>query len=112
MWLIRWRVRCPILHFSERNGPEPPHGIAFVFPVQAARLTDVRLLPRFVSIGRSDVPNDAASLMSDSERTAVRVLFDLEWKARRRRYAAAGQPFGFGAGLTLWVEFNQQTTVN
>ncbi|WP_181149374.1 hypothetical protein [Salinibacter sp. 10B] len=50
--------------------------------------------------------------MTDSERTALRVFVDLEWKARRHAYAAAGSPFGSGRGLDVWIEFEQQTTVN
>ena len=51
-------------------------------------------------------------LMSDSERTALRILIDLEWAEARDDYAAAGQPFGDGRGLDVWIEFDQQTTVN
>lgn len=50
--------------------------------------------------------------MSDSERTALRILIDLEWAEARDDYAAAGQPFGNGRGLDVWIEFDQQTTVN
>jgi hypothetical protein len=50
--------------------------------------------------------------MSDSERTALRILIDLEWAQARDNYAAAGHPFGEGRGLDIWIEFDQQTTVN
>jgi hypothetical protein len=50
--------------------------------------------------------------MTDSERTALRVLLDLERKARQRAYESAGRPFGSGRGLDLWIEFDQKTTVN
>lgn len=50
--------------------------------------------------------------MSNSERTALRVLLDLEWEARQRAYADAGMPFGPGRGLDLWIEFDRKTTVN
>lgn len=50
--------------------------------------------------------------MSDSERTALRVLIDLEWAEKQRKYEAVGQPFGSGRGLEIWIEFDQQTTVN
>ena len=50
--------------------------------------------------------------MSNSERTALRVLLDLEWEARQRAYADAGTPFGSGRGIDLWIEFDQKTTVN
>lgn len=51
--------------------------------------------------------------MSDSERTALRVLIDLEWTEARREYTDAGQPFGSnGRGLDIWIEFDQKTTVN
>jgi hypothetical protein len=48
--------------------------------------------------------------MTDSERTALRVLIDLEWAETRREYQDAGQPFGQGRGLEIWIEFDQQTT--
>jgi len=51
--------------------------------------------------------------MSDSERTALRVLIDLEWAEAQSGYADAGQPFGNnGRGLDIWIEFDQKTTVN
>ncbi len=50
--------------------------------------------------------------MTDSERTALRVLLDLEWKASRRAYEDAGAPFGSGRGLDLWIAFDQKTTAN
>ncbi len=50
--------------------------------------------------------------MTDSERTALRVLIDLEWTEACRAYREAGQPFGSGRGLEIWIEFDQQTTVN
>jgi hypothetical protein len=50
--------------------------------------------------------------MTDSERTALRVLIDLEWADTRRDYRDAGQPFGEGRGLDIWVEFDQKTTAN
>lgn len=50
--------------------------------------------------------------MSDAERTAVRVLLDLEWMAVRRAYREAGEPFGPDHGLHIWNEFSQATTIN
>ena len=50
--------------------------------------------------------------MSDAERTALRVLLDLEWTAARRDYRDAGSPFGGRRGLELWIEYDQGTTVN
>ena len=50
--------------------------------------------------------------MTDSERTALRVLIDLEWTEARAAYREAGHPFGKGRGLDVWIEFDQQTTVN
>jgi hypothetical protein len=50
--------------------------------------------------------------MTESERTALRVLIDLEWTESRRAYLEAGHPFGSGRGLDIWIEFDQQTTVN
>lgn len=50
--------------------------------------------------------------MSDAERTAVRVLLELEWMAVRQKYLEAGQPFGPERGLHLWNEFGQATTIN
>ncbi|HKL89266.1 MAG TPA: hypothetical protein VJ884_09690 [Salinibacter sp.] len=50
--------------------------------------------------------------MSNSERTALRVLIDLEWAEARNDYVTAGRPFGDGRGLDIWIEFDQQTTVN
>lgn len=50
--------------------------------------------------------------MTESERTALRVLIDLEWAETRNAYEEAGQPFGPGRGLDVWIEFDQQTTVN
>lgn len=50
--------------------------------------------------------------MTNSERTALRVLIDLEWAQARRGYFDAGQPFGLGRGLEIWIEFDQQTTIN
>ena len=50
--------------------------------------------------------------MTDSERTALRVLIDLEWAEARSEYEDAGQPFGQGRGLEIWIEFDQETTVN
>jgi len=50
--------------------------------------------------------------MSDAERTALRVFLDLEWRTQRRGYRRAGHPFGTDRGLTLWIEFGQETTVN
>lgn len=61
----------------------------------------------------SGISNPSPSLpMSDSERTALRILIDLEWAEARNDYVAAGQPFGDGRGLDVWIEFDQQTTVN
>ncbi len=50
--------------------------------------------------------------MTNSERTALRILIDLEWTEMRKDYCNAGQPFGDGRGLEIWIEFDQQTTVN
>lgn len=50
--------------------------------------------------------------LSDSERTAIRVLIDLEWADARADYVDAGRPFGDGRGLDVWIEFGQRTTVN
>jgi hypothetical protein len=51
--------------------------------------------------------------MSHSERTALRVLIDLEWADARSQYADAGQPFGNDSrGLEIWIEFRQETTTN
>jgi len=50
--------------------------------------------------------------MTESERTALRVLIDLEWTQARQAYRKAGQPFGKKRGLDVWIEFNQKTTVN
>ena len=50
--------------------------------------------------------------MSPSERTALRILIDLEWAQARRHYMEAGRPFGNGRGLDIWIEFRQKTTVN
>lgn len=50
--------------------------------------------------------------MTDSERTALRVLIDLEWAEARTAYQEAGQPFGSGRGLEIWIEFDQKTTSN
>ena len=50
--------------------------------------------------------------MTESERTALRVLIDLEWAENRDEYEKAGQPFGPDRGLDVWIEFDQQTTVN
>jgi hypothetical protein len=50
--------------------------------------------------------------MTESERTALRVLLDLEWAEARTAYDDAGEPFGKGRGLEIWIEFDQQTTVN
>lgn len=51
-------------------------------------------------------------LMSPSERTALRILIDLERARARRNYTAAGRPFGPGRGLDVWIEYGQKTTVN
>jgi len=50
--------------------------------------------------------------MTDSERTALRILIDLEWAEARSDYHDAGRPFGRGRGLEIWIEFDQQTTAN
>ena len=50
--------------------------------------------------------------MTDLERTALRLLLEIEWKKVRADYRAAGQPFGKGRGLDIWVEYEQLTTVN
>lgn len=50
--------------------------------------------------------------MTESERTALRVLIDLEWADSQSAYEDAGQPFGPGRGLDIWIEFDQQTTTN
>jgi hypothetical protein len=50
--------------------------------------------------------------MTESERTALRVLIDLEWTDRLNAYRDVGRPFGAGRGLDLWIEFDQHTTVN
>jgi len=50
--------------------------------------------------------------MSNAERTALRVLLDLEWAAARQDYRDAGMPFGRGRGLEIWIEYKQGTTVN
>lgn len=50
--------------------------------------------------------------MTESERTALRVLIDLAWVENRNEYSDAGQPFGPGRGLDIWIEFDQRTTTN
>lgn len=50
--------------------------------------------------------------MTDSERTALRVLIDLQWVKMSEDYRDAGSPFGDDRGLEIWIEFDRQTTVN
>jgi hypothetical protein len=50
--------------------------------------------------------------MTDSERTARKVLLDLELQLARKRYRRAGRPFGRGQGLSVWIVFDTCTTVN
>lgn len=50
--------------------------------------------------------------MTNSERTALRVLIDLERTELSNDYRDAGQPFGPDLGLDIWIEFDQRTTVN
>lgn len=56
--------------------------------------------------------DDTRLRMSDGERTALRVLLDLQWSACKKKYVEAGRPFGKGRGMDIWIQFDQRTTVN
>lgn len=50
--------------------------------------------------------------MTPRQRSALRLLLELEREWARADYAAAGKPFGEGRGLDIWIEYEQLTTVN
>ena len=50
--------------------------------------------------------------MSDPQRRTLRLLLKREWEKTRADYRAAGEPFGEGRGLDLWVEYGHLTTAN
>jgi len=50
--------------------------------------------------------------MSDPERRTLRLLLKREWEKAKEDYRAAGEPFGEGRGLDLWVKYGQLTTTN
>lgn len=55
---------------------------------------------------------DAIRTMNDVKRTAVQVWIKLAWQRAREDYADAGEPFGEGRGLEIWIEYGELTTVN
>jgi len=87
--------------------PSSPH-----ICVRIATPTDVISDEHVCQVYESLLEISTSLLMSNSERTALRVLIDLEWAEARNDYVTAGRPFGDGRGLDIWIEFDQQTTVN
>ena len=79
--------------------------------------TDARFL---VGTGRfslliynlSTYSSSISSFMSDPERRTLRLLLKREWEKAKEDYRAAGEPFGEGRGLDLWVKYGQLTTTN
>ena len=88
-------------------GDYPPHLIRS-FPVSGRYIFRLGLS---IDVNLSPQPH-FYNPMTDSERTALRVLIDLKWAETRDQYQDAGQPFGQGRGLEIWIEFDQQTTIN
>lgn len=50
--------------------------------------------------------------MTDAERRLLRRYLEAEWEKTRFAYRAAGEPFGPGRGLEIWISYGQLTTVN
>lgn len=50
--------------------------------------------------------------MDTDARKRLRQRLWLAWRKARLDYVAAGQPFGPDRGLEVWIEYEQQTTVN
>lgn len=51
-------------------------------------------------------------IMTDAKRTALRHTLEAKWRTARAHYVAAGEPFGPGRGLDVWIEYGQCTTTN